>query len=124
MLDRLRQLASALPSDDSSVTFTRADLEALLWEDDHGEVAAESVRDLTVEEVGEETGRAPSTVRGWLIAGALRGYKLNDRDWRVPRSALRDYVTKQIEMSGPPSETSEVDITAWRRVSGAGTDRP
>ena len=114
--DRLRQLASALPSDDAAVSFTRADLLALAEED---EAPATPARDLTVEEVAEEMGRAPSTVRGWLITGALRGYKLNGRDWRVPRPALRDYVTARTETNDPPSEGGEVDITAWRRVRGA-----
>ena len=81
--ERLRQLVSALPSDDSAVTITRADLITLL-EDDTGETGVDSTRDLTVKEVAKETGRAPSTVRDWLISGALRGYKLNNRDWRVP----------------------------------------
>ena len=85
--DRLRQLASALPSDDSAVTITRADLVALL-ERDSRETEVGSTRDLTVEEVADETSRAPSTVRGWLMSGALRGYKFNNRDWRVPRAAL------------------------------------
>ena len=58
--------------------------------------------------------RASSTVRGWLIAGMLRGYKLNNRDWRVPRAALREYLEAQATQS---SETpGEVDITAWRKV--------
>ena len=84
-LDRLRLLASALPSDNSSVTLTRADLVALLQEGEDGRVTAQSVRDLTVAEVAREVSRQPSTVRGWLISGELDGYKLNDRDWRITR---------------------------------------
>ena len=91
---RLRQLASALPSDDSAVTITRGDLVALLEEDKSGTWVA-STRDLTVEEVADETHQAPSTVRGWLLSGALRGFKLNNRDWRVPRTALREYLEAQ-----------------------------
>jgi excisionase family DNA binding protein len=115
-LERLRQIVTALPSDDSAVTFTRAGLVALLDAGDDGAVSPEAGPDLTVEEVGKETGRAPSTVRGWLNAGALRGYKLNGRDWRVPRAALVDYLSKQTEATDPSSETAEVDITAWRSV--------
>ena len=91
-LDRLRQLASALHSDDSAVTFTRAGLMALLDEDGVGGVIATSSQDaqeLTVDEVAEQMRKAPSTLRGWLISGDLRGYKLNNREWRVPRSARR-----------------------------------
>ena len=54
--ERLRQLASALPSDDSAVTMTRADLVTLL-QGDIGEVDVASTRDLTVEEVADETSR-------------------------------------------------------------------
>lgn len=61
---------------------------AMLNEDEFLEEAAR-VRDLRVAEVAEETCRSPSTVRGWLISGQLRGYKLQGPDWRVPRSALR-----------------------------------
>lgn len=72
--DRILRLAKALPSDKASVTLTRADLIGLL-EDSPDE--SESIqRDLTVEEVAAEVGRAPSTIRGWLIAGRLRGYNL------------------------------------------------
>ena len=117
--DRLRQLASALPSDDSAVTFTRAGLVALLDEDDDGDATATSVRDLTVEEVAEEMHKAPSTVRGWLISGALRGYKFSNREWRVTRSALRDYIARQAATSDLLRETTEGDITAWRRVRGS-----
>ncbi len=120
--DRLRQLASALPSDDAAVSFTRADLLALLEEDG---TPATCTRDLTVEEVAEEVGRKPSTVRGWLIAGALRGsYKLNGRDWRIRRSALREYLTAQTETNNPPSEAGEVDIAAWRKVRGVMNANP
>ena len=109
--ERLRQLASALPSDDSAVTITRADLVALL-EENNGNARVSSTRDLTVAEVANETGRARSTVRAWLISKSLRGYKLNNRDWRVPRPALREYLEAQATEA---SETrGEVDITAWR----------
>jgi excisionase family DNA binding protein len=117
--ERLRQLAAALPSDDSAVTLTRADLVALL----EGEAGALDVatRDMTVKEVAEEMQRAPSTVRGWLIAGHLNGYKLNRRDWRVTRSALRAFIEGQSEESSdPPASPDDVDITAWRKVRGAG----
>ena len=51
--ERLRQLASALPSDDCAVTITRADLVAML-EGDSSEAEVSSAQDLTVEEVANE----------------------------------------------------------------------
>ncbi len=114
--ERLRQLASALPSDASAVTITRADIVALLEDDGRGTEVA-STRDLTVEEVAEETGRAPSTVRDWLISGALFGYKLNGRDWRVARSTLRQYLEAQAtKVSETPPDEGAVDVAAWREV--------
>ena len=111
-LDRLRQLAPALPSDDSAVTFTRAGLVALLDEGDAGDPTATFVRDLTVAEVAERLGKAPSTVRDWLLSRDLRGYKFN-REWRVTESALRDYLNRPSEIDKDPAE---VDIGAWRNV--------
>ena len=117
--ERLLQLASALPSDHSAVTITRADLIALL-QGDNSETGGRSMRDLTVDEVADETGRAPSTVRGWLISGALRGYKFNNFGWRVPRAALREYLdTRSNQATETPGEVSGVDITTWRKVRGA-----
>lgn len=71
-------------------------------------------RDLTVEEAAEYFRRAPSTVRGWLLRGELRGYKLNRRDWRVPRAAVAEYEHRQRDPDMEDSE--EVDISAWRRL--------
>ena len=115
--ERLRDLANALPSDHSAVTFTRADLLALA---DCGDevVPTSPIGDLTVDEVAKQMKRAPSTVRGWLIANELRGYKLNRREWRVPRSALRDYVERQATASVGFPTGADVDIAAWRKVRG------
>jgi excisionase family DNA binding protein len=116
--DRLRQLASLLPSDESAITLTKADILSLVGEPPRVNRPVPE-RDLTVDEVADETHRAPSTVRGWLIAGELNGYKLNRRDWRIPRSALQAYINGQSTPIGdmPPAVmTPNVDITAWRRV--------
>ena len=117
LADRLRSLAASLPSDASAVTFTRADLLALVEGATDKAGSPNHERDLSVEEVAEQTGRAPSTVRGWLGSGRLRGFKLNARDWRVPPAALADYLAAQAVPSPPAgSERPEVDIAAWRRV--------
>lgn len=72
-------------------------------------------RDLTVEEVAQHFGRAPSTVRGWLSREELRGYKLNGRDWRIPPAAVKEYEQQQLREELPPDEKG-TDISDWRRV--------
>lgn len=113
--ERLRQIIASLPSDTAAVTLTRADLAALIEGPEN--MAPIPTRDLSVDEVAQDTGRAPSTVRGWLIAGALRGYKLNGRDWRVTRAALREYLDRQaVEAEGRTKRGHEVDLTVWRGI--------
>lgn len=117
--DRLRALISVLPSDESTVAFTRADLVRML--DGEAETIAALDRDLSVEEVAERVGRAVSTVRGWLIAGELRGYKLNGKSWRIPQSALRAYLDAQTTVNSPVDEEEDdddedIDISAWRKI--------
>lgn len=75
----------------------------------------EPARDLTIDQVAAYFNRSPSTVRGWLGRGELRGYKLNNRDWRVPRPAIAEYQQAQHASVAPAEE--EVDITQWRRAT-------
>jgi excisionase family DNA binding protein len=110
---RLRRLVQM---GDPDGTVTLRWLAELLGELVEGEAAVKSdpPRDLTVDEVAEHFRRAPSTIRGWLVRGDLRGYKLNGRDWRVPRSALAEYEQRQRE---PRQDTSDdVDLSSWRRI--------
>lgn len=52
--------------------------------------------DLTAEEVGRLLGRDPKTIASWCRMGTLEGaYRLNDREWRIPRPALTAYQRKQ-----------------------------
>ena len=69
--------------------------------------------DLTVEEAGRVLGRAPSTIRGWLGSGELCGYRLRGREWRITRSALREFLEAQ--RGDAPAETDGTgDLSAWR----------
>lgn len=114
--DWLRRLIAALPSEESSVTLSRCDLETLLHlGDDGGYPGDRSRRDLTIPEVADEVGRAPSTVRGWLVSGKLRGYKLNGRDWRVPPGALRVYLDRQPRNERTAVQAGGEDLSAWRK---------
>ncbi len=74
---------------------------------------AGSTQDLTVKAVAKETGRAPSTVRDWLISGALCGCKLNGRDWRVSRDSLREYLHAQ---STPSDRETEGEVGKGARA--------
>ena len=112
LAERILQIVDALPSPDSSVTLTRTDLVGMV-EESGGVDAA----DMTAFQVAAKTNRAASTIRGWLISGELRGYKLNQRDWRVTQGALKEYLETQKD----PSEEQQpaggsVDISAWRRA--------
>ena len=45
---------------------------------------------MTVKELAEASGRAPSTVRTWCAEGRLPGaLRLCGREWRIPADALR-----------------------------------
>jgi len=113
LAERLRALASALPSDASAVTFTRRDLLVLV--EGSAEATTTPTRDMTVQGVADQVGRSASAVRLWLSSGRLRGYKLNGRDWRVPPAALREYLDRQVAPPDP-ADGPGVDISAWRRV--------
>jgi excisionase family DNA binding protein len=51
--------------------------------------------DLTVEEVAKIVGRRPGTVRDWIRQDKLRAYLFNDREYRVSRAALQEYLDAQ-----------------------------
>lgn len=107
---RLRQLVR-LSDPDGTVTIRwLAALIGVCLEDDSGGVEA-AASDLNVADVADHFKRSVSTVRGWLGRRELRGYKLNGRDWRVPRSAIREYEERQQQL---PAQTDQVDIREWR----------
>ena len=83
---------------------------------------ADALVDLTIAEVAQALGRKESTVRGWCASGALRGaYKLNKRDWRIPRAVLLDYQRRQAEPSSLPEHgrARVADMAAWRNALAA-----
>jgi len=124
--DRLRQAAAA---------FADALLDALTGE---GTGAANAPADvpLTVKEVATLLHRSPSTIRGWLVAGVLAGFKLRGRDWRVRRADLQaflDGLWPAASSHVPPGATTppapdprsrppraqageQPDLSAWRKV--------
>ena len=112
----LRRALELLPAGASLTLPREALLEAL------GEVGGTTdVGDLTVSQVAERFGRCESTVRSWLAAGILRGYRLRGREWRVPAAALAEF--EQAEREGREVEVGEgqaVDLGSWRRAKGDG----
>lgn len=115
MSDIEEQLRELVEVADPNGTVTVRWLAELLGEDleeTSNSPRATWARDLTVEEVAERFGRAPSTVRGWLNREELRGYKLNGRDWRIPPAAVEECERRQRSQRIPG--TDDVDITEWR----------
>lgn len=76
------------------------------------------LHDLSVQEVAEQVGRKPSTIRTWLGAGKIpEAYRREGRDWRVPPAALRKFldgqrVSRRHEVSTRPSRPQP--LGAWR----------
>lgn len=75
--------------------------------------------DLSVEDAGAILDRAPSTIRGWLANGELRGYKRRGREWRIPRSAIVEF--QEQERRGETSSLArqsggqgKPDLSSWR----------
>jgi excisionase family DNA binding protein len=101
---------------DPAGTVTLRWLAGLLGEPVAGETASNDhpSGDLTIYEVAEHFRRAPSTIRGWLYQRDLRGYKLNGRAWRIPKSAVAEY--EQRQRGAVFEDIADVDISAWRRI--------
>lgn len=111
LLDRLRQMAEAVPPGGAMVVprdWLEAELQAL------GPMLPNG-GDLTVEQVAEQLHRPESTVRDWLDSGRFAGAYKRGRVWRVPRAAL--------EMRRPAAEPNEAParLDAWRRLRRART---
>ena len=103
-LEQLRTAAAALPPG-TLVTLPREALLDVLGGGRGGrgdgaaatggdEPAAVAV-DLTVTDLAQRFRRHPSTIRQWLEAGRLEGYKLFGREWRVPLAAVAAFQDQQ-----------------------------
>jgi excisionase family DNA binding protein len=70
--------------------------------------------DFTVAELAARFHRSRSTVRDWCEHGRFDGaYKLNRRDWRIPRAAVDAFLADQ------RGEKHMSQLGAWRAVRGA-----
>ena len=75
--------------------------------------------DLTVTDLAQRFGRHPSTIRQWLEAGRLEGYKLFGREWRVPLAAvaaLQDQQRHGREGRSCPTRGGP-SLADWRNVT-------
>ena len=112
MSEHLRDLLGQLPPD--AQVPVRWVLENL------GEGQGSDLADLTLEQVADKVGRAPSTVRGWCNSGRMAGaYRLRGREWRVPQDALRRFVEAERNQEGRPSTVRSrgpVDLGSWRKL--------
>jgi len=104
----LAKLLAALPNDALvTVRWLRAQLE-------QPEVADDSVADLSCAAVAKLLDRTPGCIRGWCQRGEIVGvYRLNGREWRIPRASLRAYQAahgaKRSEQNAEP-----VNLGSWR----------
>lgn len=71
--------------------------------------------DMTLAQVASEVGRATSTVRSWLNSGRLKGYKLCNRDWRIPRRSLQAFLDAQGRgVAQDAVQSGAVDWADWK----------
>lgn len=115
----LEPVLAGLP-DEAAVTLPVGWLRSKL--DGEGGTADAAV-DMTVAQVGEALDRSPSTIRGWCAAGRIPGaFKLNRREWRVPRASLRRFLDAEAQKASSEHDESTgeaVDLGRWRRHMGA-----
>ncbi len=79
---------------------------------------SDALADLTVEQAAEKLSKAPSTVRAWLIAGELRGYKIHGREWRISPTAIVEFFDDQKNGSGRQAVRSrgqQADLGEWKQ---------
>ena len=58
---------------------------------------------LTPEEVAEQMKLHPVTVRRMLRDGELPGIKIGKRQWRIPESALQQFIQRQLTPAAKPA---------------------
>lgn len=105
LASELSKILSELPPDAMlPVSWIRARLDAPL--------PVETDGDLSCADIGAILHRTAGCVRGWCFRGELKGYRLNNRDWRVSRKSLRQYLDAQ--GGSPAAEKSPTDLSSWR----------
>lgn len=77
-------------------------------------------QDPTVQQLADELGRSPSTVRGWIGQNTFpNAYRLNHREWRVPRGDVAAYLDRQRpadrEQTKLGNRRAEADLRSWSK---------
>ena len=116
----LRALLDASPDDGTMIPVPANWLRQLLDGEGGLDSTGDEIRaDLTVGQVAEIFGRHPNTVRDWIARGVLAGYRLNNREWRVPRSSVEDFQQRQRLGEGAPTsalgKARSSKLGDWRR---------
>ena len=88
---QLKALAESLPEGGSAIL-----PKATLMEWAAVTEGREKRADLGIAEVAERFQRSPSTIRGWLQSGVLRGYRLRGRGRRVPPASIAEFEERDI----------------------------
>lgn len=74
---------------------------------------------LSPEQVAEQLGVTPNTVRTWLRDGSLKGIKLGKKIWRIKESELLDFINRETKIESgvvkSRGEFSDEDIKSVRR---------
>lgn len=83
-----------------------------------GATQSHEAGDLTLGAVASEVGRAVSTIRTWCNSGRIEGaYRLNNRDWRIPRRALVAFLDDQGRGADQDAvQSGAVDWADWREA--------
>ena len=124
-LEQLRTAAAALPPG-TLVTLSREALLDVLGGGrgdgaaaTGGDEPAAVAVDLTVTDLAQRFRRHPSTIRQWLGAGRLEGYKLFGREWRVPVAAVAAFQDQQRHVRERRSSPARVapSLADWRKVT-------
>jgi excisionase family DNA binding protein len=92
----LRALLAAAPDDGTMIPVPASWLRQLLDREGDLDSSGDEIRaDLTVAQVAVIFDRHANTIRDWIAQGVLAGYRLNGREWRVPRSSVEDFQRRQ-----------------------------
>ena len=117
----LRLVIEAYPAGSIAPMLREHALELLEGTQATAPASAQALADLTCREAGLVLGRAPSTVRSWLEAGELEGYRQRGREWRVTPAALQRFQERQRSGGGqrvrglPRGRGKSTDLGARRR---------